>query len=289
MADNGTVGRVQTLLSPKPAPPNQPETAAEQSEYAAGKLVGFAQSGLKAGYELASMASDAIVFAGNIVTGGVASQTKYVQDALQRNAARGAGIVNTASHPIDAANSFLQSIEERQNAAELLRANGNFYEAGKIEGALAQEVMPSPAGVTKVAKVGKASKAGAAGGAAADGVMIGKKVSLREKYLGRTPGKNSRTGQEVQDRMRAEGKLRDGPNGTEFKASDGEWYSIKDADMAHKTDAVTWWNETGRQYGAKSSEVRSWMLDSKNYTLDHYSINRSLGAQLSQTYLPPLK
>ena len=42
MADNGTVGRVQTLMSPKPAPPNQPNTAAEQSEYAAGKLVGIA-------------------------------------------------------------------------------------------------------------------------------------------------------------------------------------------------------------------------------------------------------
>ncbi|WP_354335514.1 MULTISPECIES: GH-E family nuclease [unclassified Undibacterium] len=59
--------------------------------------------------------------------------------------------------------------------------------------------------------------------------------------------------------------------------------------MSHKTDAVTWWNETGRQFGAKSSEVRAWMLDSKNYVLDHLSINRSLGAKLGETYLPPLK
>ena len=116
-----------------------------------------------------------------------------------------------------------------------------------------------------------------------------KPKSLREQYLGRTPGKNSRTGLEVQARMRADGMLRDGPDGTEFKASNNKWYPLKDADMAHNTDAVKWWNETGREYGAKSPEVRDWMLDSKNYTLDHYSINRSLGAQLSDRYLPPLK
>ena len=59
--------------------------------------------------------------------------------------------------------------------------------------------------------------------------------------------------------------------------------------MAHNADAVQWWNETGRQYGAKSAEVRSWMLDPDNYTLDHYSVNRSLGAQIPYRYLPPLR
>ncbi|MFK3857880.1 MULTISPECIES: HNH/ENDO VII family nuclease [Pseudoalteromonas] len=44
---------------------------------------------------------------------------------------------------------------------------------------------------------------------------------------------------------------------------------------------------TGRQYGAKSKEVREWMLDPNNYTLDHYSLNRSAGAQLKETYFPP--
>ena len=119
-------------------------------------------------------------------------------------------------------------------------------------------------------------------------ILEGKK-SLREKYLGRTPGKGSRTGEEVQERMRTEDKLREGKNGTEFKASDGEWYPLKDADMAHNKDAVKWWNYKGRHLGAKSPEVRKWMLDSKNYTLDHYSINRSAGAKLGETYLPPLK
>ncbi|MBK8336494.1 MAG: HNH/ENDO VII family nuclease [Sterolibacteriaceae bacterium] len=124
---------------------------------------------------------------------------------------------------------------------------------------------------------------------AGSGGHVKKPKSLREAYLGRTPGKESRTGKEVQDRMRKEGKLRDGPDGPEFKASNDRWYPLKDADMAHRTDAVKWWNETGRQYGAKSPEVRDWMLDSKNYTLDLYSINRSKGAQLPDRYLPPLQ
>ncbi len=59
--------------------------------------------------------------------------------------------------------------------------------------------------------------------------------------------------------------------------------------MAHQTDAVTWWNNVGREYGAKAPEVRAWMLDSKNYDLQPYWVNRSLGAKLGERYLPPLK
>jgi len=125
------------------------------------------------------------------------------------------------------------------------------------------------------------------------GVKIIERIkSLREQYLGRTPGKNSRTGREVQERMRAEGKLRDNidTGRQEFQASDGKWYDLKYADMAHNpVDAVTWWNEIGRQYGAKSPEVREWMLKSKNYTLEHYSINRAAGPKIGETYLPSLK
>src|SRR3546814_13146701 len=65
-----------------------------------------------------------------------------------------------------------------------------------------------------------------------------RKKSLRERFLGRTPGKKSKTGRAVQDRMRKEGKLRENRRGdTEFKASNDKWYPLKDADMAHKTDA----------------------------------------------------
>ncbi len=45
----------------------------------------------------------------------------------------------------------------------------------------------------------------------------------------------------------------------------------------------------GRHYGAKSKEVRKWMLDSVNYELDHFSLNRSAGAKLGERYLPPIK
>ncbi|MEC1180060.1 pre-toxin TG domain-containing protein [Metasolibacillus meyeri] len=114
----------------------------------------------------------------------------------------------------------------------------------------------------------------------------------RLEYMGSTPGKNSKTGKEVIERMENEippkiRKTRDGE--TEFMASDNKWYPIEEADMAHLTDAVSWWNSTGRYYGAKSPEVREWMLDSNNYVLDHYSLNRSAGAKLNETYLPPYK
>ncbi|MBB1436899.1 HNH/ENDO VII family nuclease [Pseudoalteromonas sp. SG43-6] len=117
-----------------------------------------------------------------------------------------------------------------------------------------------------------------------------RKISNRLKYLGKTPGKASRTGKKVIAKMKAKGKIRESFKGTEFQASDNQWYPLSQADMAHDpTDAVKWWNTTGRQYGAKSKEVREWMLDSNNYTLDHYSINRSAGAKLNDRYLPPKK
>ncbi|WHL26937.1 GH-E family nuclease [Pseudomonas juntendi] len=57
--------------------------------------------------------------------------------------------------------------------------------------------------------------------------------------------------------------------------------------MAHKYDAVTYWNDRGGFFGAKSKEVRKWMLDSKNYELEHFSFNRSAGARLNQFYRSP--
>lgn len=89
--------------------------------------------------------------------------------------------------------------------------------------------------------------------------------------------------------MEQEEKIKTVRGKKEFQASDGEWYSLDNADMSHKTDAVSWWNQTGRNYGVKSKEVRKWMLDSDNYYLDHYSINRSQGAKLGENYLPPTK
>lgn len=93
--------------------------------------------------------------------------------------------------------------------------------------------------------------------------------------MGNTPSKNSRTGREIIERMRSEGKIHTIGKRTEF--------------YSDKTNAVSWWNTTGRQYGARSPEVRKWMRDSKNYELEHFSINRAEGAKIKETYLPPLK
>ena len=76
-----------------------------------------------------------------------------------------------------------------------------------------------------------------------------------------------------------------------FKDSKGKWHDFSKADMSHKRDAVDWWNNVARKkgYEPKGKEVREWMLKPENYRLDHYSINRSAGGKIKQTYKPPLK
>ncbi|TCP79941.1 RHS repeat-associated protein [Pseudomonas putida] len=113
-------------------------------------------------------------------------------------------------------------------------------------------------------------------------------LSCRTEYLGRTPGKSSRTGRKVIENMRGEGRIRGKGDSMEFKSStDKQWYPVREADMAHKYDAVTYWNDRGGFFGAKCKEVRKWMLDPKNYELEHYSYNRSAGAKLNQFYRSP--
>ncbi|UNL86395.1 GH-E family nuclease [Priestia koreensis] len=104
--------------------------------------------------------------------------------------------------------------------------------------------------------------------------------------------KRSKTGKEVMERMQNEippkiSTTRDGE--IEFMASDNKWYPIDQVEMARLTGAVSWWKSTGRYYGAKSPEVREWMLDFNKYVLDHYRLNRSAGAKLDETYLSPNK
>lgn len=119
---------------------------------------------------------------------------------------------------------------------------------------------------------------------------IVKKVSNRLKYMGRMPGKNSKTGREVFNRMKNETPPRARIFRKEKQFWDGQkWRNIKEADMGHKTDAVHWWNAEGRKYGAKSKEVRDWMRNSDNYELQYYRTNRSKGAQIKETYKEPLK
>ncbi|PIT14925.1 hypothetical protein BGI32_06625 [Snodgrassella alvi] len=112
--------------------------------------------------------------------------------------------------------------------------------------------------------------------------------SCRLRFMGRTPSKKSKTGQEVINRMRGEKRIIGEGNDMYFKSStDGKWYNIKDADMAHKTDAVAYWNQTGGFHGPKSKDVRGFMRDPNNYELEYFRHNRSQGAKLGQTYKKP--
>jgi hypothetical protein len=123
------------------------------------------------------------------------------------------------------------------------------------------------------------------------------KASLRDQYLGPTPGKWSDTGKRVQARMQKEGILR--PAGDPLNSQHalpeilykGRWYPVdKNVDMAHKIDAVTWWNKTGRFYGPRSPYVRQFMAEADNYVLmpgGGAGANRSAGVNLKQQYLPP--
>jgi RHS repeat-associated protein len=113
------------------------------------------------------------------------------------------------------------------------------------------------------------------------------KQSARLRTVGRTPGKGSKTGKSVIARMRAEGRFRGTNENGQFKDSKGNWHSVKDADMGHTKDAVSYWNQRGGFHGAKSKEVRAWMRDPNNYELQHYSANRSAGARNGMNYKDP--
>ncbi len=74
-------------------------------------------------------------------------------------------------------------------------------------------------------------------------------ITKRLEYMGKMPVKGSKTGKEVMERMENEipPKIRTTRDGElEFMASDNKWYPLDQADMAHLTDSVSWWNSTYR-------------------------------------------
>jgi hypothetical protein len=117
----------------------------------------------------------------------------------------------------------------------------------------------------------------------------------RTLYLGSTPGKGSRTGRDVIAKMRSETPPRIRGTGASTEVftvgPDGvkRWYPIRETEMGHIHDAVTYWNNTGRHLGAKHPQVRKWMLDPSNYELEHHIVNAQKGSALGRTeqYLPP--
>lgn len=122
-----------------------------------------------------------------------------------------------------------------------------------------------------------------------------KRVSRRRQYLGSTPGKSSKQGREVIQRLRdAEPPQITTVGGKDYllwehpKTGVRERIPLSECDMSHvPVDAVTYWNSTGRHAGPRSPAVREWMLTSENYTLQPASYNRSEGAKLGITYMDP--
>jgi hypothetical protein len=113
------------------------------------------------------------------------------------------------------------------------------------------------------------------------------KVS-RQQVMGGTPQKKSPTGRAVIQEGINNGTVKT-INGKQFFLSptDNKWYPIKEADMSHRTDCVTWWNNIAYKFGEKSPEVRDFMLNPNNYYLEHFKWNRSSGAQIRETYCSP--
>ena len=103
------------------------------------------------------------------------------------------------------------------------------------------------------------------------------------------PSKNSKTGREVLERMKQEGTARTTQDGEIeiYHKESQNWYPIEQCDIGHTCDAVNYWNSEGYKHGAKSQEVREWMLDPDNYELEPSSINRSRGAKLKENYKEP--
>ncbi len=112
----------------------------------------------------------------------------------------------------------------------------------------------------------------------------------RENTVGATPGKDSKTGRAVIKRMEGEGKIKELPNGKKYVYSEKakRWIKFEDCDMSHIKAAVVYWNEEGKYYGPLSPEVRKWMLESQNYYLEYYVINRSEGGKINMSYQAPV-
>jgi RHS repeat-associated protein len=224
--------------------------------------------------ELKALGKIWVVGAAAAVTGGAAAA--YEVPVLLAGAAEGLA-ANATSDALEGEFSGWRSYAVSMGSGALL---GRFGKALSGSDELGSLNLGSPE-LPPIAPVGPAA--------------AGARASAREMYMGATPDKFSRAGRVVLERMRAEGLiqgegplLRGNPNNLMLKQADGTWVRIDETiDMAHRIDAVSWWNEAGRFFGAKSPQVRQFMLDSKNYVLQPRSINRAAGARLGETYLPP--
>lgn len=125
------------------------------------------------------------------------------------------------------------------------------------------------------------------------------KPSRRDMFLGKTPGHGSDVGSTVKKNMgdNYRKKVIDGETveHVQYPPGSGDWYPIDKCDMAHKVDAVDFWNNgappkyprPGRESGPRSDYVRQFMNDPSMYALQPMRPNRSAGATLGQNYRDP--
>ncbi len=128
--------------------------------------------------------------------------------------------------------------------------------------------------------------------AAEQTARVTRPLTNRVRYLGYTPRKGSRVGQEVRERMRREGNLRYDPELGEdvFRADDGIWRPVDRPNVHmghHPVDAVDYWNDTGRHLGPRHPTNDAWMRNSDNYRFEYGPENSARGGATPSRYLPP--
>ena len=113
---------------------------------------------------------------------------------------------------------------------------------------------------------------------------------LRNYYMGPNPRKDGPIGKAVQARMAAEGKLVNGKvrygrdaTGTPLPKGNFTWHDVKDCEMGHVIDAVTWWNSNGRFTGVQSAQVKAFMDSDINYELEPSVVNQLRGRAIGRT------
>jgi RHS repeat-associated protein len=136
-----------------------------------------------------------------------------------------------------------------------------------------------------------------------DGLLVHNCATKRLAALGKTPGKNSKTGREVFKRMKGKKAARTIAGKKEVyvskvKGGPKTWVAL-DANihMGHIEDAVDVWNNGSKKLklaalyksGARSKKARAFMRNSKNYVFEWGALNSSNGAKLKMAYRRPYK
>lgn len=134
-----------------------------------------------------------------------------------------------------------------------------------------------------------------------DPAKFAKAKRLRQKFLGKTPGKLSDTGQKVFKRMAEKGKIFDVrgrpidparyPNGLgrgdlnklRIRDANGNLRPLSQAHMGHNpVDAVDHW--TARGHRMTPEQNRRWMNDPANYEFEYGPDNMARGRQNPNRY-----